>query len=273
MSEGGRGDFDSQGPLTLARAYVWSELRGQGWKLFAFPLVAGVVVAAGIAVAALTSPRLDTDTVALLETAAALYFTSVPDDGALLTALIVAQGPSTVGMLAAVTSLVLVQSGLGKRLAVGEFELLLSGPYRDRDVFVALVLGAFALSLLGIAILLVLTSGVGLAVLLSSGVQLSPAGVTLFAVGAVAPIPMALWATFVAVVIYLLFPEAATNNSHPANLLAMVAILPAIAVLLATTAGAVDAALLVALANLVPLSGIALGWVSVRYWFDVKRLL
>ena len=55
--------------------------------------------------------------------------------------------------------------------SVGEFELLLSGPYRDRKVFVAIVLGAFSLSLIGIGIVLVLSMGVGLAVLLCAVVQ------------------------------------------------------------------------------------------------------
>ena len=265
---------DSPGVLTLARAYVWSELRGQGWKLFAFPLVAGVLIAGGIGVASVTTLPLDAEMTGLLQDAAEQYFTQVPDEGNLLTALIVIQGPSTVTMLAALMSLIMVQTGLGKRLAAGEFELLLSGPYRDREVFLALVLGAFVLSLIGIGIILVLSMGVGLGILLTEGVQLSSDGIALFTIGLLAPIPMALWATFVAVVTYLVFPDAAMNNSHPGNLIAMVAILPAIGILLATTAGiGVDAFVIVVSANLLPLFGMLIGWITVRRWFRVEKVL
>ena len=265
---------DAPDVLTLALAYVWSELRGQGWKLFAFPLVAGLVIAGGIGVASVTTLPLDAELTQLLQDAAGQYFTQVPDEGNLLTALIVIQGPSTVTMLAALMSLIMVQTGLGKRLAVGEFELLLSGPYRDREVFLALVVGAFILSLIGIGIILVLSMGVGLGILLTEGVQLSSDGIALFTIGLIAPIPMALWATFVAVVTFLIFPEAAMNNSHPGNLIPMVAILPAIGVLLATTAGiGVDAFVIVASANLFPLLGMLIGWITVRWWFRVEKVL
>ncbi|WP_458189066.1 hypothetical protein [Haladaptatus sp. NG-WS-4] len=34
---------DTPGWQTLARALVWSELRGRGWRLFTFPIGAGVL--------------------------------------------------------------------------------------------------------------------------------------------------------------------------------------------------------------------------------------
>lgn len=270
----GRATGEAPGPVTLALAYVWSELRGQGWKLFAVPFAVGGLGAAGILLATVSSPPFDPETERLLRTAAGQYFAGLPADNGLVLAFIVAQGPSIVTMVVALMGLLMVQNGLGKRLAGGEFELLLSGPYGERDVFLALVLGSFLLVLGGTVVVVVLTMGVGLGVLWSSGAQLNAAGQTLFAVGLLAPVPMGLWATFAAVVVYLVFPEAATNNSHPGNLLAMVAIFPALSVLLATTVGTgVDPFLVVLGANLVPAGGIAVGWVTVRRWFDVKRVL
>lgn len=265
---------DSPGPTTLAFAFIWSELRGQGWKLFAFPLAMGLLIAGGIGVASVSSFPLDPQTTQVLQDAASAYFTAVPAREELLVALIVIQGPSTLAMLAAVIGLLMVQLGLGKRLAGGEFELLLSGPYRDRDVFVALVVAALVLVLAGLAILAALSVGVGLAILLSAGVQLSSAGVTLVSAGVFAAIPMALWATFVGVVVYLVFPEAATNNSHPGNLLAIVAILPGlIAVIVTAMPTGLDPVFLVAGMNVVPLTAIAVGWLTVSRWLSVEKIL
>lgn len=267
-------DRSSPGPVTLARAYAWSELRGQGWKLFAFPLALGTLFALGTLLAAATSISFDPETTRLLQEGAAQFFVDPPGEDDLVLAFVVVQGPSVVAMLAALTSLLLVQTGLGKRLAGGEFELLLSGPYRERDVFVALVFGSFALVAIGLVALTVLAMGPALALLLSANVQLNAAGVTLLVVGVIAAVPMALWATFVTVVVYLLYPEAATNNSHPGNLLAMLGILPALSLLLALTTGiGVDPLVAVAAANLVPLAAIAIGWVTVRWWFSVEKVL
>lgn len=266
--------LDSPGPVRLALAFIWSEVRGQGWKLFAFPLAMGALLAGGIGVAAVLAVPLDAQTTQLLQDAASTYFTERPAQEELLVALIVIQGPSLLSMLAAVTGLLMVQMGLGKRLAGGEFELLLSGPYRDRDVFVSLVLAAFVLVLAGLAMLAVLSVGVGLAVLLSSGVQLSAAGVTLVSAGVFAAVPIAVWATFVGVVVFLVYPEAATNNAHPGNLLAMLAILPGFVAVLATTAPVgIDPLVLVIGMNVLPLVAIAIGWLTVSRWLRVENIL
>jgi len=264
----------SPGPVPLAIAFLWSELRGKGWKLFAFPVGTGVLVAVSILGASLTSLSLDPQTTQLLQDSAEQYFATPPGEDDLLVALIVVQGPSIVITLAAATSMFTVQTGLGKRLAGGEFELLLSGPYRDKDVFVALVLGAFFLGMIGVAVLAALTIGVGLVVLLTSGVELSSSGITLFSIGTVAVIPMVLWATFVSVVVYLVFPDAAMNNTDPGNLLVILAILPAVGLVIASTSDVgIDPLIIVIAANLVPLLGIAIGWVTISQWFSVEKIL
>jgi hypothetical protein len=262
------------GALTLARAYAWSELRGQRWKLFAFPLGFGLIGAVGVVLALFFTPAFDPQTTALLREMAGIYFTSLPAGEGLVVAMLVVQGPSFVAMFAAVLSLWLVQSGLGQRLAVGEFELLLSGPYRDRDVFAALVVGATAIALAGVAIFAALTVGVGLVALLGSTAELAPTGLTLVAAGLLSVFPMTLWATFVGVVVYLVFPEAAGNNTHPGNLLAITAILPAMLALLGAATGVGPGPLPLAVgANVVPLAAIAIGWVTVRRWFSVEKVL
>jgi ethanolamine transporter len=266
------------GTATLARALVWSELRGQSWRLFAFPgLMGGLALLPVLASAFLgldVASGLDPATRDLLVRSAGEFIVGPVDDRSLLVVLLVVQGPFVVTMFGALLGLLIVQSGVGKRTAAGEFELLLSGPYRERDVFAALVAASFALALLAIALLVVLVVGGSLLTLTTVDVALSGAAIQLVLIGLVAPVPMALWATFVTVVLYLVFPEAATNNAHPGNLLALLSLAPALGLLLVAVTGlGVDPFVLVVAANLVPLGAIAVGWATVRRWFSVQRLL
>jgi hypothetical protein len=59
-----------------------------------------------------------------------------------------------------------------------------------------------------------------------------------------------MWATFLAVVVYLRFPDTPVNGTEPGNLLIMVGILPAVS-----------------------LGAVGVGWISVRRWLNVKTLL
>ncbi|WP_458189065.1 hypothetical protein [Haladaptatus sp. NG-WS-4] len=189
-------------------------------------------------------------------------------------AMLVVQGSYFVGMIGAVLSILVTQTGVGQRLSAGEFELLLSGPYREREVFVALVAGLFVLSLLVIGVLAAISFGGGAIALLWADASLTPSAVRLLATGLLTPIPLALWATFVAVVVYLTFPETPINGTEPGNLLIMVGILPGVAlVILLTAVPSIDPILLSAGGVTVSLLAIGIGWTSVRRWFDVKTLL
>jgi hypothetical protein len=110
----------------------------------------------------------------------------------------------------------------------GELELLLSGPYREREVFVALVAGSFVLALLLPGVLMALSFGGSGLVLLWADVSLTAEAFRLLATGLVTPVPLALWATFLAVVVYLRFPDTPVNGTEPGNLLIVLGVLPAV---------------------------------------------
>lgn len=265
---------DVPGWQTLARALVWSELRGRGWRLFAFPFGAGILFLGLLGITAVSPGALTGATRAALSAQAEQYFTGVGSDTALLLAMVVVQGPYFVAMIGAVLSILVTQTGVGQRLSAGEFELLLSGPYSEREVFIALVAASFVLSLLVIGVLAVIAFG-GTAIALAwAGVSLTPSAVRLLATGLLTPVPLALWATFVAVVVYLRFPETPINGTEPGNLLIMVGMLPAVLlVMLPTAVPSIDPVLLSVGGIALSLLAIGIGWTSVRQWFDVKTLL
>jgi ethanolamine transporter len=265
---------ETPGWQTLARAIVWSEIRGRGWRLFAIPLGAGALFLGLLAITALSPDVLTGATRSALAAQAERYFTDVGSDTALLLAMLVVQGPFFVAMIGAVLSILVTQTGVGQRLSAGELELLLSGPYSDREVFVALVGGSFVLALLVVGVLAAIAFG-GTAVALAwAGVSLTPSAIRLFATGLLTPIPLTLWATFVAVVVYLRFPETPVNGTEPGNLVIQLGVIPAVLlVVLPTAVPSIDPVLLSVGGVAVSLLGIGIGWMTVSRWFDVKTVL
>jgi ethanolamine transporter len=259
---------------TLARAIVWSELRGRGWRLFAFPVGAGLLFLGLLGVTALSPGVLTGTTREALAAQAGQYFTGMEGDAALLLAMLVVQGPYFVAMIAAVLAVLVTQTGVGQRLSAGELELLLSGPYREREVFVALVVGSFVLALLMTGVLMLLSFGGSALLLAWVDVSLTADALRLLLTGLVTPVPLALWATFLAVVVYLRFPDTPVNGTEPGNLLIMLGILPAVSlVVLPTAFPSIHPLLLSAGGIAVSLGAVGVGWVSVRRWLNVKTLL
>ncbi|WP_254768493.1 hypothetical protein [Salinilacihabitans rarus] len=259
---------------TLARAVVWSELRGRGWRLFAFPAGAGLLFLGLLGVTAVSPGVLTGTTRETLAVQAGHYFTGMDSDTALLLAMLVIQGPYFVAMTGAVLSVLITQTGVGQRLAAGELELLLSGPYREREVFVALVAGSFVLALLMIGVLVAIAFGGSVLVLAWADVSLTTDAFRLLGTGLLTPIPLALWTTFLAVVVYLRFPDTPVNGTEPGNLLILVGILPAVSLVVVPTAvPSIDPLLLSVGGIAVSLAAVGIGWVSVRQWLDVKTLL
>lgn len=117
-----------------------------------------------------------------------------------------------------------------------------------------------------------------LALLFTSGMQLSTGGVTLFLVRMLAAITMALWPTFVAVTVSLVYPHAATTNSHPQEPIHHVRGSARGGPMITVTTGIDgDPLLVVGAANVVPLLPIGVGWTTVRrgvqYRPDTLRLI
>ncbi|KAB1190462.1 hypothetical protein GJR96_15905 [Haloferax sp. MBLA0076] len=259
---------------TLAKAIIWSELRGRSWRLFAFPVGAGLLFLGLLGVTAVSPDVLTGTTREALATQAGQFFTGTEDDTALLLAMLVIQGPFFIAMISAVLSVLVTQTGVGQRLAAGELELLLSGPYREREVFVALVVGSFALALLMTAVLMSIAIAGSAFVLAWAEVSLTAGALRLMVTGLLTPVPLTLWATFVAVVVYLRFPETPVNGTEPGNILIMVGILPAVSlVVLPTAVPSIDPILLSVGGTIVSLGAVGVGWVTVSRWLDVKTLL
>jgi hypothetical protein len=177
-------------------------------------------------------------------------------------------------MIGAVLAVLVTQTGVGQRLSAGELELLLSGPYREREVFVALVIGSFVLALLMIGVLMLLSFGGSALLLAWADVSLTADALRLLATGLVTPVPLALWATFLAVVVYLRFPDTPVNGTEPGNLLIMLGILPAVSLVVLPTAFPSINPLLLSVGGIaVSLGAVGIGWMSVRRWLNVKTLL
>jgi hypothetical protein len=259
---------------TLARAIVWSELRGRRWRLFAFPIGAGVLFL-GLLAATAVSPEILTETTReALAAQAEQYFTGTASDTALLLSMVIIQGPYFVAMIGAVLAILVTQTGVGQRMAAGELELLLSGPFREREVFVALIAGSFVLSLLMIGVLVVISFGGAAIVIQWVGITLTSEAFVLLTAGLLTPIPMALWATFLAVVVYLRFPDTPVNGTEPGNLIIMIGVLPAVLLVVLPTAIPTINPFLVSVGGVgVSLLAVTGGWLSVQRWLNVKNLL
>lgn len=262
------------GTLTLTRAIVWSELRGRGWRLFTFPIGAGVLFLGLLGLTAASPEMLTSTTRDALAAQAGQYFSGADSDTALLLSMLIIQGPYFIAMIGAVLSILVTQTGVGQRLAAGEFELLLSGPYCSREVFVALISGSFILALLLIAVLVVISFGGAFLVLAWAGLSLTPEALRLFGAGLLTPIPLALWATFLAVVVYLRFPDTPISGAETGNLIIMVGVLPAVSlVILPTAFPAINPFLLSIGGVVISLLAVSIGWLTVQRWLDVKELL
>lgn len=102
---------ETPGWQTLARAVVWSELRGPSWRLFAFPIGAGLLFVGLLGVTALSPGVLTGTTREALAAQAGQYFTGMDGDTALLLAMLVIQGPYFVAMIGAVLAVLVTQTG------------------------------------------------------------------------------------------------------------------------------------------------------------------
>jgi ethanolamine transporter len=258
----------------LAATLLWSELRGLGWKLFVFPVGIGLLFLSVFLLPADAIGTLDPETMEILRMQADRYFADVESDRGLILALFFVQGPFFIAMTSAILSLLLVQTGVGKRLQDGELELLLSGPYSPNQVFLALIGGSVALTLLAVASLAVIALGGGLLVLVSSGVELGGGLLTLLILAVVLPIPLAMWATLVAVVVYLRWPETTSNGAGPGNFVILLGVLPSIIAVIGINAVPSLDPVVGALGLLVvTTAAIGIGAVSLKRWLRVDRLL
>lgn len=162
-----------------------------------------------------------------LRRAAELYFPTIADSrAALALAMLFIQGPFLAAVFAQLTGAVTAQAAVGSEAARGGFELLLSAPYRPREIFVAMPAASLAITLVSWAVLMLAMVGiVALALsLVGSRPMLSPG---FLALAFLLPLPMALWANLIGLAFALTFPRLAQAPIGTlTSLVQLVAMLP-----------------------------------------------
>ncbi len=256
----------------LCGALLWRVARDQGGKLVLAPMGYGVLALLTM-LAPVYLPGSGHVTERLRE-GLGLLVGPLPDDPLVVAlALVVVQGPYLVGVLAAVAGAVLSQATVSSELARGGLELLLSAPYRPREVFAAFLGSAFVLVVLSWAVLTAVAIGlpvIGLRWLGAPQIPWFYLGIALFV-----PLPMALWADLIASVFALAFPSfTPLRVGTTSSLGQFVAIAPALgALLFITVRPDVHPAKVGGIALLLGVGGVMLGLTLLARVFRVEVLL
>lgn len=259
---------------TLTKAMLWDDVRSQGWRLLAFPVAIGLAFL-GYNIAMSQMPGVFTGaTVDSLERFSERYFGGIEDDQSLFLAALLVQGPYFLGLLASLLAVVATTNGAGERVRRGELELLLSAPYSPRQVFLALISSSLLVTLGEVLVLSVITLGGVTATLLLMDVTLQSSVVELASLAFLTPLPLALWATLVAVFAQLRYPGVSLYGMGVDNPLILVALGPAILLLLVMISFRGFDPILGALAALVvPTVGVLVGIATIDRWFNPRRVI
>lgn len=259
--------------LRTVRCFIWQQFRVQGVRMFALP-VGLAVVFIGINVVAAQSPGSLTGTTqkALSETISR-YFSDVSGSEAVVLALLFVQGPYLLTVFGAVLGARVGQGVTQPEIESGRFELLLASPYCPAEVFKGLVLGAFTITMLQLGVLAVVALGSTFTLLLSLGA--SPTGNlgTLAYTAFLIPLPGALWATLVMVVVSLGVGETYAIGGL-ADLAQLVAIAPAVGGLLVVNIFPTINIYLLSVGMLVvSVLATVIGAGAISRWFRPERVL
>ncbi|MCS7173949.1 MAG: hypothetical protein N0A24_11380 [Armatimonadetes bacterium] len=256
----------------LCGALLWRVVRDQRQRLLLAPLGYGIL--------ALTVMLLPVylpggpQTAGRLREGLGILIGPLPDHPlAVALALVVVQGPYLVGVLASVAGAVLSQATVTSETARGGLELLLSAPYRPREVFAAFLVSSFLLVVFSWAVLTAVAIGLPLLMLAWLGAPRIPSfyvGIALFV-----PLPMALWADLIASAVTLAFPSLGLLRVGTGSTLgSSLAIAPAMgALLFVTIRPEVHPAKMGGVALLLGLGAVGLGLVLFSRVFRVGALL
>lgn len=257
----------------LARTLVEAEADARGRSLMLYPVGFGLLFVALTGLAAVAPSALTGTTQTGLEAALDRYFTSVSGPR-FAVALVVIQGPVLVSVFAAVVAPPTARSLAGRRVSSGAFETLLAAPYTHGEIFLALIVTAFALAVTQTVVLGLVGIGGAWLVLIAAGTQFTLSiGPVIYAPYLV-PLSVALWAALVATVVYLVYPETALSGTGTGNFLLLIAFLPAFALLGLTTASTAVSPLVIAAGGFVGVSVLtAVGVAAMKNWVRPARLL
>lgn len=187
----------SPGLFELSGALMWQEVRSRGARMFALPVMLSLVFV-GITVVSVQSPQFLTGTTqGSLQQLVETQFGGVNEEYALTIALFVFQGPYLLATLSGVLGINVAQRMASGLVDSGRFELLLSAPFENRDVFLSLLLGTTLVTLLNVLVFASIAIVVPLVLLLVLGAEFGSSvnGVLLLAF--LLPIPTSIWANLI----------------------------------------------------------------------------
>ncbi|MDR5710404.1 MAG: hypothetical protein QN140_11355 [Armatimonadota bacterium] len=263
---------DRMNAVRLCGALLWRVVRDQRGKLVLAPLGYGLLALA-IMLAPIYLPEGGATALRLRE-GLGMLVGPLPDHSlAVALAVVVVQGPYLVGVLASVAGAVLAQVTVTSEMARGGLELLLSAPYRPREVFAAFLASSFLLVAFSWAVLTAVAIGLpvlGLAWLGAPQIPSFYVGIALFV-----PLPLSLWADLIASAVTLAFPSLGLLRVGTGSTLGQfLAIAPAMgALLFITIRPDVHPAKLGGAALLLGLGAVGLGLALFSRAFRVEVLL
>jgi hypothetical protein len=216
--------------LQLTSALTYRGFREQGRWILLNPLLLAAFFVFLIA-AALYFPGILTGPTRHAIDVGAMQYGGSGSQAAIALSIVLNQAPYFVALVGALVGSNLAQNMVGQESTRGGIELLLSGPYSVSEVLSAILLVSFVLTAIN-WIGLSLTSVVGSAALLAVlHVSLPSLGARLLLL-LLFPLPLAYLSNLIGVILSILFPQAAQIRTGGFNLFQLIAVFPALAVML-----------------------------------------
>ena len=219
--------------VRLATLLVWKHYRRRGLKVFVFPVALALLFTALVVGTALSPGALTPSTQRSIDELVSSYFVDV--DGAFghSLALFLLQGPYLLALFAGMIGVQVGTKMATQLVSSGRFELLLAAPYDRRQVFHGLLAGTMLMTLLQLSVFAVLAIGGPLLFLVSSGVGVTGEFDSLLGLAFVLPVPIALWASLVAILGTLGVGGGRFEDASDA--LSLIGIAPGLALVLVVT--------------------------------------
>lgn len=185
--------------IDLSEALVWQQLRSRRLKLFAMPMFLAIVFG-GITVLSISSPGSVTPTTRQsINRLVELYFGELNSEYSFALALFLIQGPYLMATFSSVLGVNTGQRMAGKLISSGQFELLLSSPYHERQVFNSLLVSTTLVTLVQVFGFALVALGIPIAVLLSMGAQIGTQLNATLLPAFTLPLPTAIWANLIVI--------------------------------------------------------------------------
>lgn len=259
--------------IRLAKALIWRQNRVSGVKMFITPVGYGLLFLGVNLVAAKAPGLLTGPTERAIRQYARLYFEGVDSTGATVLSLFLIQGPYLLSIFGALTGLRIGRKFTSREIESGRFELLLASPYDPKEVFRGLVASSAILTLVQLLVLALVGLGGAVLLLLALGVSFRMRTSELVYASFLTPIPAALWAVVVTVVVALFSSENRVVDNIE-NVTNIVGIAPALVTLLVLSfVPGVDILQVTLVALGVSLAGTIVGSWAVDNWFTVDGAL